>query len=114
LVSNGSSQTFPVQQGPTGIAYDGTNIWVVNQNSNSVSKLNAASGAIQGTFRAVGKPYGIVFDGTYTWVSGSGTLTKLDSTGIVATYSSGGAYGTAFDGASVWVANSKLGTVSRF
>jgi len=35
---------------PRGIAFDGTNIWVANQNSNNVSKLLASSGMVVGTY----------------------------------------------------------------
>ena len=34
-------QDFPVGDSPTGIAFDGANIWVTNRNSNTVSKLPA-------------------------------------------------------------------------
>jgi DNA-binding beta-propeller fold protein YncE len=31
--------TFSVGNGPVGVAFDGTNIWVVNTSGNTVSKL---------------------------------------------------------------------------
>jgi DNA-binding beta-propeller fold protein YncE len=31
--------TFPAGDRPSGVAFDGANIWVANQNSNTVSKL---------------------------------------------------------------------------
>src|SRR5450432_1104073 len=47
-------QRFPVGFEPSGLAFDGTNIWVVNQRSNTVTKLRARDGANEGTF-AVGR-----------------------------------------------------------
>jgi DNA-binding beta-propeller fold protein YncE len=31
---------FPVQNNPTGIGFDGANVWVANYGSNSVSKIS--------------------------------------------------------------------------
>ena len=33
-----------------GVAFDGANIWVANGGSNTVTKLRASDGALQGTF----------------------------------------------------------------
>ena len=90
---------------------------VVNQGSPQlVTKIQASTGTVLGTFPAPPTAYGMAFDGTYIWVSGQGALYKLlASTGSqVASYLSGGYLGLAFDGASIWVANDKQGTVSRF
>ena len=45
--------TFAVGDAPYGIAFDGANIWVANYGSDNVTKLNAATGAVVGTY-AVG------------------------------------------------------------
>ena len=50
--------TFKVGIDPTGLAFDGANIWVANIGDNTVSKLRASDGATLGTFqvvRAVGR-----------------------------------------------------------
>jgi DNA-binding beta-propeller fold protein YncE len=33
--------TYPVGQSPTGIAFDGDNIWVTNSGNNTVTKIPA-------------------------------------------------------------------------
>ena len=49
--SDGALQgTFNVGTNPTGVAFDGANIWVANNGSNNVTKLRASDGALQGTF----------------------------------------------------------------
>src|SRR5207253_11447517 len=51
---------FHVGTGPA--AFDGANIWVANQGSNSVTKLRASDGANLGTFAVGDSPSGIAFD----------------------------------------------------
>ena len=105
--------TYPAGYGPYGILFDGTNIWVTDAGSNSVTKLLASTGAIVGTYPAGPGPAGIAFDGTNIWVTNYGgntgnTVTELRaSTGAtVGTYPVGkGPYGIAFDGTNIWVAN---------
>jgi hypothetical protein len=46
--------SFAVGSEPSGVAFDGANIWVANQNSNNVTKLRASDGKLLGTF-AVGR-----------------------------------------------------------
>ena len=75
---NGTKVDYPTGNGPVSIAYDGTNIWVVNYASNSVSKMNPATGTKldipTGSF-----PQGATYDGTNIWVTnyGSNTVSKL-------------------------------------
>jgi len=72
------ADTFNVGNFPIGVAFDGTNIWVANGASNSVTKLRATDGAVLGTF--VGEfPIGVAFDGTNVWVANgeSNNVTKL-------------------------------------
>ena len=42
--------TYPVGRNPVGVAFDGTNIWVVNQDDDTVTKLLASTGATMGTY----------------------------------------------------------------
>ena len=64
---------------PTGVAFDGANIWVANGSSASVTKLRASDGANLGTVTAGDGPIGVAFDGANIWVSNinSGTVSKL-------------------------------------
>src|SRR5438105_8010737 len=72
-------QSFPVGFDPTGLAYDGVNVWVVNQSSNNVTKLRASDGANLGTFAVGNVPLFAAFDGANIWVTNwaSDTVTKL-------------------------------------
>ena len=89
----GSSVTacsFAVGIGPSGIAFDGANIWVANVNSNTVTKVRASDGACAGTanppgsdvspcsFPAGDLPVGVAFDGANIWVANynSATVSK--------------------------------------
>jgi hypothetical protein len=113
------SQTYAVGTEPTGVAFDGTNIWVASQTtSGTVSELSASSGAVVGTYSVGSNPQAVAFDGTNIWVANysSGSVTKLlaSSGAVVGTYSVGpGPAGLAFDGTNIWVANSAVTTVTK-
>lgn len=103
-------RTYSVGSSPEGVAFDGTNIWVANEGSNTVTKLQASTGGVVGTYSVGSSPYGVTFDGTNIWVAnlGSNTVTELlASTGAaVGTYSVGKSpRNSAFDGTNIWVAN---------
>jgi YVTN family beta-propeller protein len=51
------------------VAFDGTNIWVTNLGSNTVSKLRASDGANLGTVAVGLGPQFIAFDGAHIWVT---------------------------------------------
>ena len=109
---------YQVQSAPNGVAFDGTNIWVANNGSNTVTKLLASNGNSLASYQTGDTPQGVLFDGANIWVSnnGDGTLTKYTpSSGVpVGTYTVGNnPAGMAFDGANVWVANNVDGTVSE-
>jgi YVTN family beta-propeller protein len=122
----GASQTgatFAVGTNPQGIAFDGANLWVANNGSSNVTKLNAATGAAIGTYPVGsptlgGNPSAIAFDGTSIWVTSGGPdrVTKLNAaTGaVIASYPVGqNSYGIAFDGANIWVASNGPNNVTK-
>src|SRR5258708_37353821 len=43
---------FAVGNGPGQVAFDGSNIWVTNSSSNTVTKLQASDGTVLGNFAA--------------------------------------------------------------
>jgi len=45
-------QSFPVGAGPSGLAFDGANIWTANISSNNVTKLRASDGTLLGNASA--------------------------------------------------------------
>jgi hypothetical protein len=114
--------TFTVGHNPLGIAFDGGNMWIANNNDNTVTKLRARDGATLGTFHTQGAPYGVLFDGSTIWVSlpdtgglnelrpSDGTLLGFFSPPTTGLYSP---TGVAFDGSSVWTANSQGDILSK-
>ncbi len=103
--------TSNVGSSPRGLAFDGTNIWVVNNAVNgTVTKLRASDGSVIGTYSVGTSPNGIAFDGTNIWVTNfsSHNVTKLRASdgSFVGTYPVGNSpNGIAFDGTHIWVAN---------
>ena len=112
------SADFIVGSAPSGIAFDGANIWVTNYWSNSVTKLRANDGANLGTFTVGELPAGIAFDGANIWVANevSGNVSKLRASdrASMGTYPVG-TYPAriAFDGANIWVTNRNSNSVSK-
>ena len=60
---------FTVGATPFGIALDGANIWVTNENDDTVTKLRASDGVHLGTFPVGDVPVGVAFDGANIWVA---------------------------------------------
>jgi len=112
--------TIGVGNAPSGVAFDGTNIWVTNFNSDNVTRINAATGTAVGTPIAVGDgPYGVAFDGTNIWVTNynSNNVTRINATtgttvGTPITVGDG-PFGVAFDGTNMWVTNQNSNNVIR-
>jgi YVTN family beta-propeller protein len=50
---------------------------VGNNGSNNVTKLNATTGKVLGTFASGNNPFGIAFDGANVWVSAGGFVSKF-------------------------------------
>jgi len=57
-----------VGSAPGGVAFDGTNIWVANHGSDTVTRLHI-SGGISGTFTVGNNPIAMAFDGANIWVA---------------------------------------------
>jgi hypothetical protein len=49
-------ETFPVGNGAQGLTFDGTNVWCANLLDDTVIKLRASDGVIEGTFPVGGQP----------------------------------------------------------
>jgi YVTN family beta-propeller protein len=128
LVRSGSGavvNTISVGNDPLAVSSDGTHVWVVNFVGNTVTELDASSGAYaDGSLAAstisVGDgPQGISSDGTDVWVANyfGSTVTELDaaSGAVVNTISVGsGPQGISSDGTHVWTTNYYSGnTVSE-
>ena len=100
------------------MAFDGADIWVTNNWSNTVTKLRT-DGVDLGDFAVGSLPNGIAFDGANVWVANSGdnTVTKLRVTDgkVLSTFSVGSfpVNGVAFDGANIWVTNGGSNSISK-
>src|SRR5664279_1565970 len=77
--ANTAGLQFAVGPSPIGVAFDGANIWVANSGSSTVTKLQANTGAVVGTFQVGAGPVGVAFDGANIWVANfdDSTVTKL-------------------------------------
>jgi YVTN family beta-propeller protein len=73
-----------VGHGPAGIAFDGVNIWVANNGSNSVTAVRPSTGAVLATVPVGKNPSGIAISTTLgitrVWVAafGSNNVTMID------------------------------------
>ena len=120
--------TFPAGgNSPFGLAFDGSSVWVASNQSDTVSKVNPATGlAVNVTLPAGSGPFDVAFDGTNIWATDnlSGKVSKIVAstgavvgsgfnTSLVSPVAGSGPVGLAFDGTSIWVANSAAGTVSK-
>jgi serine/threonine-protein kinase len=112
---------------PDGIASDGTRVWVVNSNANSVTEINASNGrlirVLKGASYGFYVPYAIASDGTRVWVVNSnansvteinaadGTpmrSTRTDTTGRFAFPNA-----IALGGTYVWVINEDVNSIAE-
>ena len=112
----GRPLTVGVGSQPRGIAFDGTNIWVTNSESDNVTKIDPTTGDVIGTYAVGDYPFGIAFDGTNIWVSNrdSETLSRLNvSTGAVLSTVSlslnSDNYALVWDGTHLWTNNNSYG-----
>jgi YVTN family beta-propeller protein len=110
--------TVPVGAAPSGVAFDGTSIWVTNQISNNVSKVDPLTNTVVATVFVGSGPQGVAFDGTSIWVanSGSNNVSKIDPvmntvTDTVAVGS--GPQGVASDGTHIWITNTDSNNLSK-
>ena len=111
--------TIPVGSKPVGVASDGTHVWVANEGSDNVYKIDASSGTTESVFTSGVSAQYVTFDGTNIWVTNpvDDNVTKFDQNGPVQSYDTGAspAYpdGIISVGAYIWVANYQGGTVAK-
>lgn len=99
---------FPLLGFPTGIAFDGANLWVGNVGANILIKLWPSDGAILATY-PVPDPYSVAYDGANLWTTDCNgqAVTKIRPTdgAILGSFPTGGCSNSlAFDGTNIWVA----------
>src|SRR5262249_5563668 len=103
---------FSVGKIPNGLAFDGANVWVADQQENTVTKLRANDGKVLGTFGPLGAgPSHMVFDGENIWIScfRSHEIDKVRASdgALLGRFSEGGEFAT-FDGTYIWVTNGEV------
>jgi YVTN family beta-propeller protein len=112
---------IPVAVHPSGIVYDGTNIWVSQGYFGSiVTRINPNTNTVAGTVSGFDWTYAVAQDGTYAWASNNDTNTvaKFTAGGIVDEITVGtipfpGPFGLVYDGTDMWVALSFEDAVQR-
>ena len=114
----GAAATIAVGTSPSGVAYDGTNIYVTNFNSASVSVINPTTNTVTTTIAVGTRPFGVAYDGTNIYVTnnGSNSVSVINpATNTVTTTIGVGSlpYGVAYDGTNIWVANTGSNSVSK-
>jgi DNA-binding beta-propeller fold protein YncE len=103
---------------PASVSSDGSHVWVANGIGNSVTELNAATGAlvqvISGSKYKFKHPVAVSSDGSHVWVTnrdGDSVTELAAATGALVQVISGSRYGFGLpqaissDGTDVWVAN---------
>jgi len=113
----GTGSTFAVGTDPYSIAFDGANMWVANDGSNTVSVLRASDGYHVMTPTVGSHSWGIAFDGANMWVANAddytvSVLRASDGYHVMTPAVGSSPRGIAFDGANMWVANALDDTVS--
>lgn len=101
LVSNA------LPNGPFGISYDGTRIWVAALEGVSIITLNPTT--VTNVTAGFSEPVGVIFDGSSIWIAdfGDNKLKKLNSDGSIALSVNVGTHPEhpGFDGINIWVPN---------
>src|ERR1700674_4802667 len=78
--ANQSGLQFATGSSPSGVAFDGANLWVANHSRGTVTELRATDGFTIGSFPLTARaPWGVAFDGANIWLTtqGNNTVTKL-------------------------------------
>ena len=119
-VSDGFSQTPgtvlntitpPSVSAASGLAFDGTNLWLSHPNSDIVYELDN-TGAVLSSFSTPStSPAGLTFDGTNLWLvdSNTDTIYELNTAGVeqssfsTAAFGSTSPAGLTFDGTNLWL-----------
>jgi hypothetical protein len=100
---------------PSEVAFDGADLWVANQNSNTVSRVRASDGKLLETWTGATEAYGVLAAMGKVFVDGAsipnGRLFRIDPASAagavttIATNLGNTAFDMAFDGSRIWTAN---------
>ncbi|HEV8117718.1 MAG TPA: hypothetical protein VGQ32_04295, partial [Thermoanaerobaculia bacterium] len=116
-------QTVTVQAAPFQSVFDGTNIWVPNSGSDSVTVVRAFNGTVLQTLTGNGLSFPRVaaFDGERILVTNPGNTTvslfkatDLTPIGVVPTGASTSPLSACSDGINFWITLNGVGNLARF
>lgn len=120
--------TVPLEvKTPTGLAWDGTHLWVADLDSATLNEIDPASGKVLKRLDAPGYgPMGLAWDGSRLWVLDTGDKAEYagDKTAYAVNPSTGiteralpldldTPEGLAWDGKALWVVDAQAGVISR-
>lgn len=114
MVRGEPSDLIGVGSHPSGLVFDGANMWVINEYDITITKIRASDGFNLGTFPlgAATGSYGC-FDGANVWVTGgnaAGIISKIRASdgALLGSFPVGSeGQACAFDGTSIWVRSTK-------
>jgi hypothetical protein len=116
-------QTTSVGSNPRYPVFDGTNIWVPNNSSNSVTVVRASTGAVLATLigNGLSGPTAAAFDGERVLITNQignsvslWMAADLSPLGVVSTAPGTGLFGACSDGLNFWVAMQFTDQIGRF
>jgi streptogramin lyase len=100
---------------PCGLAFGDGSVWVEDYGSAQVTRVDAATGTVEHTYRVGGSPYDVTYAAGAAWVTNytDGTVSRIDAhSGKVTTLTTGGApTGIAPSGGRIWVGIGDAGIV---
>jgi DNA-binding beta-propeller fold protein YncE len=116
--AQGVTGEFAVDSGPLGIAFDGQDLWVAHETSETLLRLNIQSGEIIDRFPLGDQPMGLAFDGQNLWAALSGAdevvaIDRLNGAVIQRVQVGERPVALLFDGFALWSANQVGDSVSE-
>ena len=103
-----SSFAAPVVNSMSGLAFDGTNVWLTGQSTNTIYELDSLGNVISSFAGPATNPTGLTFDGTNLWVvdRDMNTIYELDTLGnVISSFATPGtdSRGLTWDGTNLWL-----------
>ena len=107
IVSPVVVKSITVGSTPLGISSDGTNVWVANDLTGTVSSITAATGTVASSVTPGSQPNAVSSDGTHVWVTNANLneVSEYTTTGTFVQNFTGitSPQGVSSDGTNVWV-----------
>jgi hypothetical protein len=118
---SGDGQTqadVDVGEGPVGLAYDGTSLWVILKRDRTVVRMDPGGPALDDRVPLDGEPSAIAYDGTSIWVAlrDPGQLVRIDPSDpadVRRLDLASAPVALTFDGTDIWVAAPEASKVFR-